>query len=57
MRYQFIHQDGELLVNVSSDATSLGEVLDHFERFLKAAGFCFDGHLQIEAEPETTEDT
>lgn len=53
---EFIIKDYPDTFNVISDCdismridpqSSLSDVLESFERFLKACGYCFDGHLDI----------
>lgn len=44
--YQFQEGDGSVSITLPSDA-SLDEVLDGFETFLLAAGYAFNGHIEI----------
>lgn len=34
-------------VSVTTDAEELTDVVEAFEDYLRSAGFCFDGHLEI----------
>ena len=34
-------------ITMSTEAEELPKVLEAFERFLRGAGYCFDGHLEI----------
>lgn len=45
-KYRFDEQSPVITVSLSSEAT-LTEVVEIFERFLKAVGYCFDGNLEI----------
>lgn len=45
----------QVSIKIPSDEIGLGELLETFERFLLACGFCFDGHVEIVA-PEDSEE-
>jgi len=34
-------------ISLTIQSTSLAEVIDAFERFLRGAGYCFEGNLEI----------
>lgn len=44
--FQYDETDGKVIFELPSDI-SLPKILDEFERFLKAATYHFDGHLEI----------
>ena len=50
------HPDGSK-ITVEVQEETLTSVVEAFERFLKAAGFIFDGYLQIVNEEEYSEET
>ena len=63
MKYTFIQED-EFRPRTSikheiEDNVTLPELVEHFERFLKASGFAFDGYLDIVMDKEEydTKDT
>jgi len=47
---QFINNE-EVIIKIDPQS-SLGDVLESFERFLKACGYHFDGHVEIVSEFE-----
>jgi hypothetical protein len=53
LEYQYDDNSEKVVFEVPID-TSLSDVLDALERFLRAATYCFDGHLEI---VEPIEDT
>jgi len=53
LEYQYNDNSEKVVFEVPRDA-SLSDMLDAFERFLRAATYCFDGHLEI---VEPIEDT
>ena len=46
LEYQF-EGKGEKVVFELADETTLSEMVEVMERFLRAATYCFDGHLEI----------
>ena len=44
-KYTLIHEDGQVRTEMSFDEVGLQEVLEHVDRFLKAAGFIPKGEL------------
>lgn len=44
--YQFSDKDPKIHM-IMSPESGLEEVLEAFERFLRAAGYCFDGQIEI----------
>jgi peptidyl-tRNA hydrolase len=53
LEYQYDNNSEKVVIEADSH-TSLLVMLDIFERFLRAATYCFDGHLEI---VEPIEDT
>lgn len=45
-QYQYDENSAKVTVELPPDST-LGDVLEQFEGFLKAAGYGFDGHLDF----------
>lgn len=43
--FTLIHDDGQVRTEMSFDEVGLQEVLEHVDRFLKAAGFILKGEL------------
>lgn len=39
-------------ITITTDAEEMPKVLEAFERFLRGAGYCFNGHLETVEEEE-----
>lgn len=50
-KFTLIHDDGTARVEMSFDEVGLEEVLEHVDRFLKAAGFIPKGDLMYWEDP------
>ncbi len=55
-KYQFDEGSESVIIEMSPEST-LTEAIDAFSRFLKAAGYRFDGEVTIVEEGENNEST
>lgn len=50
-KFTLFHDDGTVKVEMNFDEVGLDEVLEHVDRFLKAAGFIPKGELAYSEDP------
>ena len=45
-----LHETGTLSVRITTQGHTINEVVEAFECALRGAGYCFDGHFELEGE-------